>query len=243
MGQELATSCWSRELATQLFPILLSSLLDEEKLGQALVLIKIALSLKQTKLIIELLNLPWKSDTSCRKLDKREFCSYSSSVVFVEGKIKNRGSEEKERPIFSYRSNTRNDGSVQFNSVVQSCLTLCDLMDWMPDLPVHRQRPASTQTHVHWVGDAIQPSHPLSFPPPIFDLSQHQGLFKWLSSSHQVAKVLEFQLQHQSFQWTIQDWSPLGWTGWISLLSKGLSRVFSKTTVQKHQFVSIQLSL
>ena len=59
-----------------------------------------------------------------------------------------------------------------------------------------------TQTHVHWVGDAIQPSHPLSSPsPPAFNLSQHQGLFKWVSSSHQVAKVLEFQLQHQSFQW------------------------------------------
>ena len=59
-----------------------------------------------------------------------------------------------------------------------------------------------TQAHVHWVGDAIQPSHPLSSPsPPTFNLSQHQGLFQWVSSSHQVAKVLEFQLQHQSFQW------------------------------------------
>ena len=64
---------------------------------------------------------------------------------------------------------------------------------------------------------------------------------KWVSSSHQVAKVLEFQLQHQSFQWTI--WSPLGWTGWISLQSKGLSRVFSNTTVQNHQFFDAQLSL
>ena len=63
--------------------------------------------------------------------------------------------------------------------------------------------PESTQTHVHWVGDAIQPSYPLSSPsPPALNLSQHQGLFKWVSSSHQVAKVLEFQLQHQSFQWT-----------------------------------------
>ena len=63
--------------------------------------------------------------------------------------------------------------------------------------------PESTQTHVHWVGDAIQPSHPLSSPsPPALTLSEHQGLFQWVSSSHQVAKVLEFQLQHQSFQWT-----------------------------------------
>ena len=99
------------------------------------------------------------------------------------------------------------------------------------------------QTHVHWVSDAIQPSHPLSSPfSPAFHLSQHQGLFQWFSSSYQVAKVLEFQLQHQSFQWIIQNWFPLGWTGWISFLSKGLSRVFSNTTVQKHQFFSGQLS-
>ena len=130
--------------------------------------------------------------------------------------------------------------SVQFNSVAQSCLTLCDPMDCsMPGLPVHHQFPEFTQTYLHWVGDAIQPSHPLSSPsPPAFDLSQHQGLFQWVSSSHQVAKVLEFQLQHQSFQ----DWSPLEWTGWISLQSKGLSRVFSNTTVQKHQFFGAQLS-
>ena len=90
------------------------------------------------------------------------------------------------------------------SSVAQSCLTLCDPMNHStPGLPVHHQLPESTQTHVHWVGDAIQPSHPLSPPsPPALNLSQHQGLFKWVSSLHQVAKVLEFQLQHQSFQWT-----------------------------------------
>ena len=72
-----------------------------------------------------------------------------------------------------------------------------------PGLPVHHQLLEFTQTHVHRVGDAIQPSHPLSSPsPPAFNLSQHQGLFKWVSSSHQVAKALEFQLQYQSFQWT-----------------------------------------
>ena len=99
--------------------------------------------------------------------------------------------------------------------------------------------PEFVQVHVHWVGNAIQPSHPLSSPsPPASNLSQHQGLFKWVSSSHQVAKILEFQLQHQSFQWF-----PSGWTGWISVQSKGLSRVFSNTTVQKHQFFGSQLSL
>ena len=87
---------------------------------------------------------------------------------------------------------------VQFSSVAQSCLTLCDPMNCsMPGLPVHHQLPEFTQTHVHWVGDVIQPSHPLSSPsPPAFNLSQHQGLFKWVSSTHQVAKILEFQLQH-----------------------------------------------
>ena len=70
-------------------------------------------------------------------------------------------------------------------------------------LPVRHQLLEFTQIHVHWVSDAIQPSHPLSFPSPAaFNLSQHQGIFQWVSSSHQVAKVLEFQLQHQSFQWT-----------------------------------------
>ena len=90
----------------------------------------------------------------------------------------------------------------QFSSVTQSCLTLCDPMDYsMPALPVGHQLPELTQTHVHWAGDAIQPSHPLSSPfPPAFNLFQHQGLFQWVSASNQVAKVLEFQLQHQSFQ-------------------------------------------
>ena len=89
---------------------------------------------------------------------------------------------------------------VQFSSSVIP--TICDPMDWcMPSLPVHHQLPEFTQIHVHWIGDAIQPSHPLLLPsPPTFNLLQHQGLYKWVSSSHQVAKVLEFQLQHQSFQ-------------------------------------------
>ena len=93
--------------------------------------------------------------------------------------------------------------SVQFSSVTQSCPTLCDPMNCsMTVLPVHHQLLESTQTHVRWFSDAIQSSHPLSSSSPsAFNLSQHQGLFKWVSSSHQVAKVLEFQLQHQSFQW------------------------------------------
>ena len=129
---------------------------------------------------------------------------------------------------------------VQFSSVAQLCPTLCDSLNCStPRLPVHHQLLEFTQTHVHWVGDAIQPSHPLLSPsPPAFNLSQHQGLFRWVSSSHQVAKASTSVLPMNT-----QDWSPLGWTGWISLQSKGLSRVFSNTPVQKHQFFCAQLSL
>ena len=90
----------------------------------------------------------------------------------------------------------------QFSSVAQLCLTLCNSMDCStPGFPVYYHLPELTQTHGHWVGDTIQPSHPLSSLSPAFNLSQHQGLFQGLGSLHQVAKVLEFQLQHQFFQW------------------------------------------
>ena len=111
--------------------------------------------------------------------------------------------------IIRHSSNLRgtilhNISSVQFISVTQLCPTLCDPMNpSTPGLPVHHQPPEFTQTHVHRVGYAIQPSHPLSFPSPAApNASQHQGLFQWVNSSHEVAKVLEFQPQHQSFQWT-----------------------------------------
>ena len=107
----------------------------------------------------------------------------------------------------------RNAGSVQNRlskkvqsviSVAQSCPTLCDPMNCSaPGLPVHQQLLRFTQIHVHSVDSAIQPSHPLSSPsPPALNPSQHQGLFQWVSFSNQVANVLEFQLHHQSFQWT-----------------------------------------
>ena len=97
-----------------------------------------------------------------------------------------------------------NKSSVQFSSVAQSCPTFCDPMNGStPGFPALHYLPEFAQSHVHWVSDAIQPSHRLSSPsPPAFNLSQHRGLFKWVSSSQQVAKVLEFQLQHQYFQWT-----------------------------------------
>ena len=144
--------------------------------------------------------------------------------------------------------------SVQFVSVAQSCPTLCDPMVCStPGFPAHHQVSELAQTHVHWVRDTIQPSHTLSSPsPPTFNLSQHQGLFQWDSSSHQVAKVFEFQLQHQSFQWIFRTDFLDGLVGSpcrsnckqkLDLQKRRLSRVFSNTTIQKHQFFSAQLSL
>ena len=96
---------------------------------------------------------------------------------------------------------THNQHSQQFYSVAQSCLAFCNHMDCSnPGLPVHHQLPEFTQTHVHWVGDAIRPFHPLLFPSPLaFNLSQHYILFKRVSFSHQVTKALEFQLQQSPF--------------------------------------------
>ena len=107
---------------------------------------------------------------------------------------------------------------VQFSSVTQWCPTLCDPMDGStPGLPVHHQLLEFTQTHVPWIGDAIQLSHPLSSPsPPAFKLSQPQGLFQWVNSSHQVAKILEFQLQHQ-FWWIFR--TDVVRVDWLDLLA------------------------
>ena len=114
-------------------------------------------------------------------------------------------------------------------SVAESSLTLCDAMDCsMLGFPVLHHLLEFAQTHVHWVSDTIQPSHPLLPPSPALNLSQHQDPFQWVNSLQQVAKVLPMN---------IQGWFPLGLTSLI-LLSKGLSGVFSRTTVQKHQFFS-----
>ena len=112
----------------------------------------------------------------------------------------------------------------------------------MPGLPVHHQLLELTQTHVHWAGDAIQPSHPLSSPsPPAFNLSQNQGLLQWISSSG--GQSTGVSASASVLPMNTQDWFSLGWTGWMSLQSKELSRVFSNTTVEKHQFSGTQLSL
>ena len=132
---------------------------------------------------------------------------------------------------------------LQFSSVTQSCPTLCNPMNHStPGLPVHHQLPVFTQTHVHRVSDAIQPSHPLSSPsPPVPNSSQHQSLFQWVNSSHEMAKVLEFQLQHQSSN---------GHPGLISLRMDWLDLLAVQGTIKsllqhhskKHQFFGAQLS-
>ena len=141
--------------------------------------------------------------------------------------------------MISYHIWYNSGHTVQFSSVPQY-LTLCDPMDSssMPGFPVHHQLPELSQTHILWVGDAIQSSHSLSSPsPPTFNHSQHQLLFKWvswskywsfrISPSNEYSGLISFRI----------DWFR------SSLLSKGLSRVFSNTTVQNHQFFGAQLSL
>ena len=99
-----------------------------------------------------------------------------------------------------------NSPLIQFSSAAQSCPSLYYPMDWnRQGFPVQHKLPELAQTHVHQVGDAIQPSHPLLSPsPPAFYITKHQGLFQWVSSSHQVAKELGFQLQQKSFQWILR---------------------------------------
>ena len=141
----------------------------------------------------------------------------------------------------------------EFSSVTQSCLILCDPMDCKtPGFPVHHQFLEPTQTHVHRVGDAIQPSHPLSspsppasnllllLPPPIFPSIRCFPMSWFFTSGGQSIGV---SASSSVFPMNIQDWFSLGLTSLISLQSKGLLRVFSNTTVQKHQFFSTQLSL
>ena len=133
--------------------------------------------------------------------------------------------------------------SVQFSSVAQSCLTLCTPMACStPGFPVHHQLPELAQTHVHQVSDGTQSSHPLLFPllpPSIFPNIRvfSNELFTSGSQSTGVSSSASV------FPMNTQDWFPLGWAGNISLQSRGLSRVFSNTTVQKHQFFGAQISL
>ena len=136
-------------------------------------------------------------------------------------------------------------GFFQFSSVQLLCPTPCNPMDHStPGFPVHHQLPDLTQTHIHQVGDAIQPSHPRSSPfPSTFNLSQHQESFQMRQFFATGGQSTGVSASASVLPMNTQDWFPLGWTGWISLQPKGLSRVFSSTTVQKHQSLSPQLSL
>ena len=154
-------------------------------------------------------------------------CSHSLGWVLRKGSL---GCENRKLALDSWSAYPSNDFSEsrfvhlpvhQFSSVAQSCPTICNPMDCStPGLPVHHQLLEFTQTDVHRVGDAIQPSHPLLSPsPPAFNLSHHHHLFKWVSSSHQNIRV---SASISVLPMNTQDWFPLGWTGWISLKSKGL---------------------
>ena len=133
--------------------------------------------------------------------------------------------------------------SILFRSVTQLCPTLWDSIDCsMPGLPVHHQLLELTQTHVLWVSDTIQPSHFLmSLSPPAFNMSQHQS-FQMSQFFASGGQSIGATASASVLPMNIQDWFPLGLTGLISLQSKGLSRVFSNTTIQKHQFFRAQLS-
>ena len=143
------------------------------------------------------------------------------------------------------KSGNRVKSRNQFNSVTQSCATLCHRMDCStPGFPVHHQLPEIIQPHVHRISDAIQLSHPLSpSSPPAFNLSQGQDLFQWVCSSHLVAKSINTLASASVLPENIQGWFPLGLTGLISLLFKGHSSIFSGTTFQMHQFFRAQPSL
>ena len=149
---------------------------------------------------------------TCKTLGKKSKKTHTDGQIYhVHGLEKlillnnhmTQGSPHQNANGIFHRNRTNNLKIFLLSSVTQSSLTLCDSMDCStPGFSVHNQLLEFTQAHVHWVSDAIQPSHPLSSPsPPTVNLPQHQGIFKWVSSSNQVAEVLEFQLQHQSFQW------------------------------------------
>ena len=170
-------------------------------------------------------------------LDKKQI----QVIFWFEFKM---GHKAVETTCYNNAFSTGTASSVQFSSVAQSCPTVCDTMNRsIPGLPVHHQLPEFTQIHAHRVSDAIQPSHPLSSPSPSApNPSQHQEsfpmsqLFAWGGQSTGVSALASFLPKNT------QGRSPLEWTGWISLQSKGLSRVFSTTTVQKHQVFGTQLS-
>ena len=168
----------------------------------------------------------WSDDPSCKGCDGLR----GREEVIPKGDLK----------LECYILPLAND-SVQFSSVTQLCPTLWDLMDCSAaGFPVHHQLPELSQTHVHQVSDAIQPSHPLLSPSQSFPASGSFPKSQFFASDGQRIGVLA---STSVLPMKIQDWSPSGWTGWLSFQSKGLSIVLFNTTVQKHQFFGAQLSL
>ena len=165
-----------------------------------------------------------------------------ADFIFLSSKISADGdcSHEIKRRLLLGRKVMTN--LVQFISVTQSCPTLCDPMNCStPGLPVHHQLPEFTQTHVHWVSDTIQPSHPMSPSSPLaLSFSYHQCLFQRVSSLHQGVKVLELQLQHQSFQWIFRVDFLYDWLVWSPCISRDFQE--SSLAPQFKSFNSLALS-
>ena len=153
--------------------------------------------------------------------------------------------EKAYSPLISWRKIKLKLPIYSVCSVSHSCLTLCSPMNCKtPRFPVHHQLPELAQTHAQYISDAIQPSHPLSSPfsscLQTFPASGSFQMSQFFPSGNQSIGV---SASASELTMNIQDWFPLWWTAWISLQCKGLSRVFSNTRVQKHQFFSAQLSL
>ena len=143
----------------------------------------------------------------------------------------------------NFACTSENDTCCCCCSVTKSGPALCGPMDWsMPGFPALHYLPEFAQTRVHWVGDAIQPSPPLLPPSPGFSLFQHQGSFQMSPFFASGGQNIGASASASVLLMNTQDWFPLGWTAWISIQSKGLSRAFFKTAVQKHQFFDAQLS-
>ena len=169
--------------------------------------------------------------------------SQQTTEMMWRSEIWRSGDIRRERAMGILPGNYCKGESVQFSSVTQSCLTLCDPMNCStPGLPVQHQLLEFTQTHVHWVGDTIQPSHPVFLFFSCLQFFPASGSFLMSQIFASGGQSVGVSATASVLSMNTQDWSPLGWTGWISLQSKGLSRVFSNTTVQKHQFFGAQLS-
>ena len=147
--------------------------------------------------------------------------------------------------LLSTLTNFLADGSIQLSSITQLCPTLCYPIDYNTSgLPVHYQFPEFTQTHAHWICNAIQPSHLLLSPsPPVFNIFSTSRSFQISQLFASGGQSIGVSASTSVLPMNIQDWCPLGWPGWISLQSRRLSRVYFNTTVQKHQLFGAQLSL